>query len=118
MAAFQQYFALSGRMYCYRTAFDPQFSQCSPGVLTLLDALEAASAEGLTRAEFLGGDEEYKLELADGPDPLYDAFGLATSLKGQAAASAQQRTLELRLRLKSSARIRSGYRAARSLLTR
>lgn len=118
IAAFQQYFALSGRMYCYRTAFDPQFSHSSPGVLTILDALEAASAEGLTRAEFLGGDEEYKLELADGPDPLYDAFGLATSVKGQAAATARRRTLELRLRLKSSARIQRGYHGVRSLLSR
>jgi hypothetical protein len=42
-----------------------------------LDAIAAAGEEGLTRVESLGGDERYKLELADGFAPLCHGFGVA-----------------------------------------
>jgi CelD/BcsL family acetyltransferase involved in cellulose biosynthesis len=75
--AFHYYFALWGCMYVHRLAFDPAFSRYSPGLVTTLATLEAASAEGLTRVEFLGGAERYKAEIADHNEPLYQGIGLA-----------------------------------------
>jgi CelD/BcsL family acetyltransferase involved in cellulose biosynthesis len=68
--AFHSYFSLEGRMYVHRIAFDPAFGRHSPGLINTLDAIEAAAAEGVTRVEFLGGAERYKVELADHLEPL------------------------------------------------
>ncbi len=72
--AFHYYFALERRMYVHRLAFDPALARWSPGLVNTLDAIEAASDEGLERVEFLGGGERYKLELADRLEPLSDGF--------------------------------------------
>jgi CelD/BcsL family acetyltransferase involved in cellulose biosynthesis len=64
--AFHYYFALAGTMVVHNLAFDPAHARLSPGLVNTLDAIAAAEEEGLTRVEFLGGDERYKLELADG----------------------------------------------------
>ena len=42
----------------------------------------------MTRVEFLGGGERYKLELADGLAPLYHGFGVASGVRGRAYAAA------------------------------
>ena len=86
--AFHYWFALEGCMYVHRLAFDPGFSRWSPGLVNTLDAIESAAEEGLTRVEFLGGGERYKLELADGLSPLYHGFGLASGARGRAYAAA------------------------------
>jgi CelD/BcsL family acetyltransferase involved in cellulose biosynthesis len=112
--AFHYYFALCGRMFVHRLAFDPQYAACSPGVVNLLDALEIAADEGLERVEYLGGADRYKVELSDGFDPVYDGFGLAATMRGRVAAEALRRTLELRLRLKRSERLRAAYLRARA----
>ena len=75
-AAFHYFFALDGTMFVHRLAFDPALARCSPGLVATLETLRTASEEGLTRVEFLGGDERYKLELADHLEPLYQGFGL------------------------------------------
>jgi CelD/BcsL family acetyltransferase involved in cellulose biosynthesis len=82
--AFHYYFALWGCMYVHRLAFDPAFSRYSPGLVATLATLEAASAEGLSRVEFLGGAERYKAEIADHNEPLYQAIGLAHGPVGHA----------------------------------
>jgi CelD/BcsL family acetyltransferase involved in cellulose biosynthesis len=107
--AFHYYFALCGRMYVHRLAFDPAYGRYSPGVLNTLDAIEAAAAEGVERVEFMGGADRYKLELADGIDPMHHGFGLATTARGRVAAAAGARGLELRRRLKRSERLRAAY---------
>ena len=56
-----------------KLAFDPRFARYSPGFLNTLDMIEAAAAEGLTRVEFLGGPEQYKLVFSDRLDPLQRA---------------------------------------------
>jgi CelD/BcsL family acetyltransferase involved in cellulose biosynthesis len=100
MIAFHYLFLLDGAMVVHRLAFDPDLARHSPGLINTLDAIEAASAEGAKRVEFLGGAERFKLELADGFAPLCAGIGLAATPAGQAAAAARLGSLRLRRRLK------------------
>ncbi len=77
--------------------------------MNTLDALEAAADEGMTRVEFLGGGERYKIELADRTEPLFHGFGMASGVRGRAYAAAQLATIRTRLRLKQSPRLRKLY---------
>jgi len=108
-AAFHYYFALEGCMYVHRLAFDPALARFSPGLVNTLDAIEAAAGEGLGRVEFLGGDERYKVELADRFEPLFDGVGATSSARGRAYAAAHMNGIRLRLRLKRSPRLRRLY---------
>jgi CelD/BcsL family acetyltransferase involved in cellulose biosynthesis len=120
--AFHYYLALERTMFVHRIAFDPAFGQFSPGVINTLDALEAAAAEGLTRVEFLGGAERYKLELADHLEPLFQGFGLARTLRGKAAVAGRVAGIRVRIQLKRSQALRrfyfEGLAPARRLLAR
>jgi CelD/BcsL family acetyltransferase involved in cellulose biosynthesis len=107
--AFHYYFALEGCMYVHRLAFDPTVARFSPGLVNTLDAIEAAADEGLQRVEFLGGDERYKVELADRFEPLFDGIGAASSTRGRAYAAAHLNGIRVRLRLKRSSRLRRLY---------
>jgi CelD/BcsL family acetyltransferase involved in cellulose biosynthesis len=107
--AFNYYFVLCGRMYGHRQAFDPQFARFSPGMVCTLAAIEAASAEGVTRVEFLGGRERYKLQLADEFDPIYQAIGLTSTVRGRAAAIAKIGLIALRRRFAESSSLRDFY---------
>ena len=120
--AFHYYLALERRMYVHRIAFDPSFGRFSPGVINTLDAIETAAAEGVTRVEFLGGAERYKVELADHLEPLYEGLGLAASLRGRAAVARKLGEIRVRKRLKQSPTLRrfyfEGLAPARRLLGR
>jgi CelD/BcsL family acetyltransferase involved in cellulose biosynthesis len=94
------YLLLDGTMYFHELAFDPAFGRFSPGYVATLDALAAAAGEGARRVEFLGGEERYKLELADRLEPLYEGLGLAATLRGGAAARLRMAGLAARRRLK------------------
>jgi CelD/BcsL family acetyltransferase involved in cellulose biosynthesis len=107
--AFHYWFALEGRMYVHRLAFDPALARFSPGLVNTLDAIAAAAGEGLTRVEFLGGGERYKLELADAPEPLMDGFAVASGIVGHTYAATQMAAIRTRLRLKRSERLRRLY---------
>jgi CelD/BcsL family acetyltransferase involved in cellulose biosynthesis len=107
--AFHFFFVLEGTMFVHRLAFDPALGRYSAGVLNTLDAIEAAAAEGLTRVEFLGGAERYKLELADRLEPLYHGFGLERTMLGRAAVGARVGRIALRRRLKRSELARRVY---------
>jgi CelD/BcsL family acetyltransferase involved in cellulose biosynthesis len=100
--AFHYYLVLEGRMYVHRLGFDPALARFSPGLVNTLDAIEAAAAEGVTRVEFLGGAERYKVELADGFEPLCHGLGLASGLRARAVVAAQLGLIRLRLRLTRS----------------
>lgn len=102
LIAFQYYFSLAGRMYGHRSGFDPAMHAYSPGLLCRYEALAAASEEGLTRVEFLGGGEDYKVELADGFEPLYQGLGLPATLRGRAVMHGRLGAILLRRRLKRS----------------
>jgi len=75
--AYHYYFALAGRMYVHNLGFDPAFAEYSPGRLATLEAIKAGATEGLSRVEFLGGAERYKLALADRLEPMHQGIGLA-----------------------------------------
>ena len=109
VVAFQYWLAYRGSMVSCRRAFDPTFSKFSPGMLTMLHALEDASEEGLTRVEFLGGPEPYKLELCDGYEPLYQGIGLAGGVRGHLVARAELGMLGVRRRVRHSEGLRKLY---------
>jgi CelD/BcsL family acetyltransferase involved in cellulose biosynthesis len=116
--AFALAFALSGRLYGYRTAFDPSFARYSPGLLTVHALLAAACREGLQRVEFLGAADTFKLELADRLEPLHVGIGLAGSAQGRAVVAARTGFRQLREGLKRSPAARAAYDRARPLLAR
>jgi CelD/BcsL family acetyltransferase involved in cellulose biosynthesis len=107
--AFHYSFARAGRMYAHCLGFDPTFAPFSPGLLTTLDAIGFASAEGLTRVEFLGGAEPYKLELADRFEPLYQAVGWPATWRGAVAAAGTPRAVAARRRLKGIPAVHETY---------
>jgi CelD/BcsL family acetyltransferase involved in cellulose biosynthesis len=107
--AFHYYLAFAGTMYVHRLAFDPALSRLSPGAVTTLEAVRVASEEGLRRVEFLGGDERYKLELADRVEPLYQGLGMAATTAGRIAVAARLGGIATRKRLKRSEALRRLY---------
>jgi CelD/BcsL family acetyltransferase involved in cellulose biosynthesis len=107
--AFNYYFALEGRAFLHRMAFDPAYGRVSPGITNAHDALEIGASEGLTRFEFLGGPDRYKTELADRFEPLHLGLGLAGSAVGRAVVAGRTRWLGLRETLKRSQTARSLY---------
>jgi CelD/BcsL family acetyltransferase involved in cellulose biosynthesis len=107
--AFHYFFMLANRMCVYRLAFDPELAKFSPGLLNTLDAIEFAAGEGAQRVEFLGGDERYKLELADRLEPMYEGLGLAATVRGRLVVEARLAAIHGRRRLKRSAVLRRAY---------
>jgi CelD/BcsL family acetyltransferase involved in cellulose biosynthesis len=107
--AFQYWLQFEGTMVSDRRAFDPAFARFSPGMLTMLRALEEASADGVRRVEFLGGPEPYKLEFADGFAPLYQGVGLARGAVGSVTARGLLAEVHLRRRVRNSERLHRMY---------
>ncbi len=119
--AFSWYFVLGDRAYLHRLAFDPAFARCSPGLINALDTLESVAGQGVTRVEFLGGAERYKVELADSFEPLHLGLGLPGSAAGRAVVRSRAAWLGVRERGKSSGLARKlyyGSAGARNRLTR
>jgi CelD/BcsL family acetyltransferase involved in cellulose biosynthesis len=116
--AFELTFELSGRLYLYRTAFDPAFARYGPGLLVLLDVIAYASRERMSRVEFLGGGETYKLALADRLEPLHLGLGLAATARGRAVVTTRTGVLRLRERLKHSPTARRAWDSSRPLRAR
>jgi CelD/BcsL family acetyltransferase involved in cellulose biosynthesis len=108
-AAFHYFFALDGTMIVHRLAFDPALARYSPGLVATLETLRVASLDGLTRVEFLGGGERYKLELADALEPLSQAIGFARNPAAALAAREQLTRIRLRKTLKRSERLQRLY---------
>ncbi len=91
---------VGNRLYSHRLGFDPEYAQWSPGLLCTLELCERAGAEGIDRIEFLGGGEDYKLQLSDRLEPLFEGFGFAQTLRGRGAVAARLGTVQARKRLK------------------
>jgi CelD/BcsL family acetyltransferase involved in cellulose biosynthesis len=107
--AFQYSFVIGTTLYLHRIAFDPVLAPHSPGQLTLLHAIGDAASEGIRRVEFLGGNERYKLELADCSEPLHQMIGLAQGPLGNVAARALQLVIAARVKLREYPRIHRMY---------
>jgi CelD/BcsL family acetyltransferase involved in cellulose biosynthesis len=98
-------------MYVHRLAFDPALSRYSPGLVSTLETLRVASDEGMTKVEYLGGGERYKLELSDRLEPLQQAVGLSRNAAGAVAARLRVAAIETRKTLKRSERLQRLYLA-------
>lgn len=57
--------------FLYNSAFDPELREASPGNVILARVIEEAISAGLSRFDFLKGEEEYKYRLGAKPRPLY-----------------------------------------------
>jgi CelD/BcsL family acetyltransferase involved in cellulose biosynthesis len=121
-AAFHYFFAVDRVMLVHRLGFDPALARFSPGLVATLETLRVAGDEGLTKVEFLGGNERYKVELADRLEPLSQAIGLARTPLGAFASRQRVGLIELRKTLKRSTRLQrlylNGLAPVRSLVRR
>lgn len=61
--------------YLYNSAYDPDASHASPGVVLISMLIERAVAAGYAGFDFLKGDEAYKFRLGAEPRPLYVLTG-------------------------------------------
>lgn len=62
--------------YLYNSAYDPEASHASPGVVLIAMLIESAIAAGHTGFDFLKGDEAYKFRLGAEARPLYVLSGV------------------------------------------
>jgi CelD/BcsL family acetyltransferase involved in cellulose biosynthesis len=116
--AFHSFFLVGDAMVVHSLAFDPGWAKYSPGLVATHEAIRHAAEEGACRVEFLGSDERYKLELADGLEPMYQCVGMARGLRGAVGAALTGRAFELRAGLKRSRALRTMYREGLAPLRR
>jgi CelD/BcsL family acetyltransferase involved in cellulose biosynthesis len=57
--------------FLYNSSYDPAAGAASPGVVLVAMLIERAIMQGVTRFDFLKGDEAYKFRLGARPRPLY-----------------------------------------------
>ena len=116
--AFVWHLVVERTLFLHRIAFDPQFARFSPGLVNTINALEVASAEGVTRVEFLGGADRYKVDLGGRFQPLHLGLGLCGSSSGRAVVAARVRWLRLRRVAKRSGAVRTVYDGTESIRRR
>jgi CelD/BcsL family acetyltransferase involved in cellulose biosynthesis len=107
--AFHCWFVAGTSIYLHRNAFDATLSRYGPGLVALRRSLAAASERGARRVEYLGGAEQFKRDLADRFEPLYQGFGLARGAAGHAYVARAQLAIAVRKRLKRSRRLHRLY---------
>jgi CelD/BcsL family acetyltransferase involved in cellulose biosynthesis len=109
--AFHSWFIVGSSIYLHRNAFDAELSRYGPGLIALRRSLAEAAERGATRVEYLGGAEQFKRDLADSFEPLYQGFGLAHGLAGRAYVARAQLLIAFRKRLKQNERLHRLYRS-------
>jgi len=109
LVAFTLYLLYEGAAYGGTMGFDPAFAAYRPGHETLLCSLEEAANEGAQRVEFLGADAPYKRTFADRSEPVHEAIGLASTLRGRVAVESLTRGIRARRLLKRSQTARRIY---------
>ena len=109
--AFHSWFIVGSSIYLHRNAFDAELSRYGPGLVALRHSLAAASEAGATRVEYLGGAEQFKRDLADRFEPLYQGFGLARGPVGRAYVARAQLAIAVRMRLKQNERLHRLYKS-------
>jgi CelD/BcsL family acetyltransferase involved in cellulose biosynthesis len=115
--AFHSWFVVGSSIYFHRNAFDAKLARYGPGLVALRRSLAEAAERGATRVEYLGGAEQFKCDLADSFEPLYQGFGLGHGIAGRAYVIRAQLALAIRKRLKQNEHLHRLYRsgALRSL---
>lgn len=76
-------FQAADAFYLYNSGYDPSYAGLAVGLLSKALAIRHAIDEGLTRFDFLRGEEDYKRRLGGDPRPVY-----RLSLAATAGASA------------------------------
>jgi CelD/BcsL family acetyltransferase involved in cellulose biosynthesis len=56
--------------YLYNSAYDPALAEAAPGIVLLTSLIERSILDGLSRFDFLKGDERYKYHLGAAERPL------------------------------------------------
>jgi CelD/BcsL family acetyltransferase involved in cellulose biosynthesis len=107
--AYHLYLWLDRTMYVHSLGFDPEYARWSPGHVTTLDTIAIAAGEGAVRVEFLGGDERYKMQLADRVDPMHQGIGMARGVAGRLGVSTAAGSIALRRRAKRSPSLQRIY---------
>jgi len=64
-------FVGEGAYYLYNSAYEPDAAEAAPGVVLLATLIERSIADGLSRFDFLKGDEPYKYRLGAVERPLF-----------------------------------------------
>ncbi|MFH1638989.1 MAG: GNAT family N-acetyltransferase [Chloroflexota bacterium] len=64
-------FDYDGRMYLYNSAYNPDFSHLSAGLLSKVLCIQESIQQGLKKWDFLKGAEPYKYHLGGSAVPLY-----------------------------------------------
>jgi CelD/BcsL family acetyltransferase involved in cellulose biosynthesis len=111
-----------GTYYYYLPAWDPELSALAPSSLLLSHLIERAFTLGLSRFDFMLGDEPYKSRWATGERQTVNVLLASPTMRGQAAYAALAGWQEARRRARSSAALQHARRhwlgRARSLLGR
>ena len=63
-------FAEDDAYYLYNSAYEPDLIGAAPGIVLIASMIERSIADGLTRFDFLKGDERYKYHLGGAERPL------------------------------------------------
>lgn len=84
------YYALqmNGISHLLKGGYDPAFGRYSPGKLLLQEVIESCFANGVSRVEFHGGTEAYKLEWASAAREYQRLEAFAPTVAGQLAWAA------------------------------
>jgi CelD/BcsL family acetyltransferase involved in cellulose biosynthesis len=72
-----------GRLFLFKTGYDPDYATCSPFKLLTCLAIQRAYAEGLRELDFLGNAEPWKLEWTDTSRPHDWLFVFADTMRAR-----------------------------------
>ncbi len=72
-----------GRLFLFKTGYDPAYATCSPFKLLTCLAIQRAYAEGLRELDFLGNAEPWKLEWTDTSRPHDWLFVFADTMRAR-----------------------------------
>lgn len=100
-----------GTLLYFNGGWDPAWAHCSPGLLSLVAAVEHAHAQALTRFDLGNGDQGYKARFADEDRPVADLVLTAPGLQGAPARANDAGRLAARA-------VRAAARRARRRLAR
>jgi CelD/BcsL family acetyltransferase involved in cellulose biosynthesis len=100
LLAFQYAFLIGRSLVCLRIAHDPEFGRYSPGTIALMAAIEDAALNGASRVELLGHQEDSKLRLASGFEPMSWGIGWGQSIRGRVACRPDRAVVRARIALR------------------
>jgi CelD/BcsL family acetyltransferase involved in cellulose biosynthesis len=89
MAAASVNFVHADQMQAYMTCYDPAFSRASPGMILMVRYIRWAFDNGMTKVDFLRGEEPFKSHLANCEISLNTYTG-ARTVVGRAAVAAHR----------------------------